>query len=162
VPLLVSGTVTGRGGAEPDLAENVNVGFDGNTPVAAALNPIMHEPMSSLFQVELPAVNGPPRTVSIVVQAIFGSGYKTSETVSVTASIWSADGFMTTGRSLHMATVLLDGRVLVHGEIFDPSTGTWTLTEPLFERRTVHTASRLQDGKVLVVGGAGGGALYSA
>ena len=40
VPLLVSGTVTGRGGVEPDLADNVNVGFDGNTPVAAALNPI--------------------------------------------------------------------------------------------------------------------------
>ncbi len=52
--------------------------------------------------------------------------------------------------------MLHDGRVLVAdstGEIFDPTTGLWTLTGPLNEPRYYATMVRLNDGRVLAAGG---------
>lgn len=69
------------------------------------------------------------------------------------------------------ATLLDDGRVLVVGgelsgmaEIYDPQTGTFTLTGSLSTARGGFTATRLVDGRVLIVGGGGQGsaALASA
>ena len=71
---------------------------------------------------------------------------------------------MNDGRSLHTATVLPDGRVLVVGgsneegnmattEVYDPSTGLWTPAGTMVAKRAVHTATLLQDGRVLIVGG---------
>jgi hypothetical protein len=69
------------------------------------------------------------------------------------------------------ATLLDDGRVLVVGaepsgmaEIYDPQTGTFTLTGSLSTARAGPTATRLVDGRVLIVGGGGEGsaALASA
>lgn len=63
------------------------------------------------------------------------------------------------------ATLLMDGRVLVVGnynssqvgkasaEIYDPVSGSWSMTEPLFNHGSLHTATLLSDGRVLVVGG---------
>jgi N-acetylneuraminic acid mutarotase len=63
-------------------------------------------------------------------------------------------------RSFHTASVLKDGKVLVAGgcgqkatELYDPSTGTWTITGNLTDARQFHTAFLLTDGKVLVAGG---------
>ena len=70
----------------------------------------------------------------------------------------------------HTATLLEDGRVLVTGgqtvatsllppaglvsaEIYDPSTGRWSPTRPMFEPRRHHGAVLLEDGRVLVSGG---------
>jgi hypothetical protein len=69
----------------------------------------------------------------------------------------------------HTATLLLDGKVLITGgrtstkppnfgrmasaEIFDPATGTWTMTQSMGTVRDAHAAVRLQDGRVLVAGG---------
>jgi len=77
----------------------------------------------------------------------------------------------------HTATLLPDGRVLVaaglksplrgatlnSAELYDPTTGTWTLAAPLAEARYGHAASLLSDGEVLVAGGwtIGGPALGS-
>lgn len=85
---------------------------------------------------------------------------------------WTATGELNEGRWSHTATRLRDGRVLVAGgfadpyvpasnaqpvtdsaEIYDPGTGTWTLTGDLNVRRALHTATLLPDGTVLVAGG---------
>jgi hypothetical protein len=72
---------------------------------------------------------------------------------------------MNTSRSCHTASVLQNGIVLVSGgvgngsvylssaELYDPSTGVWTITGIMNNGRAYHTASILKNGAVLVSGG---------
>lgn len=68
-------------------------------------------------------------------------------------------GSMITARAGHMATLLLDGRVLLAGggtssaELYEPSTGSFTPTGSMTLPRRLHTATLLLDGRVLIVGG---------
>ena len=77
---------------------------------------------------------------------------------------WTPVASMASGRSVHTATRLSDGRVLVAGgfddwaalataEIYDPGTGAWAPTGSMVEARGYHTATLLPDGRVLVTGG---------
>lgn len=80
---------------------------------------------------------------------------------------WEAINPMTTPRNLASATLLPDGKVLVLGgcsgdcrytnlntaEIYDPVSGLWSTTAPMFSSRASHTATLLTNGKVLVAGG---------
>jgi len=81
---------------------------------------------------------------------------------------WSATGSMTTPRFYHAAALLIDGRVLVTGgfnttsspkepqksaELYDPTNGTWTLTDSMVIPRRSHTVTTLVNGEVLVVAG---------
>jgi hypothetical protein len=80
---------------------------------------------------------------------------------------WSSAGTMTTARSFHTTTLLLDGRVLLaagrsggypdvslsSAEIYDPVSGTFRATASLNTVRHQHSATLLPDGRVLVVGG---------
>ncbi|RMG89365.1 MAG: hypothetical protein D6706_21485, partial [Chloroflexi bacterium] len=74
---------------------------------------------------------------------------------------WTPTGFMTMGRSGHLAVLLNDGRVLVAGnqwgdtsaEIYDPAAETWTPTGGMNDHHGHGTISLLPDGRVLVVGG---------
>ena len=73
-------------------------------------------------------------------------------------------GRITTPRSLHTATLLVDGRVLITGgmigsnvltnseELYDPSTGTFIPTGSMTMPRASQTATLLPDGKVLIAG----------
>jgi WD40 repeat protein len=72
---------------------------------------------------------------------------------------------MNTVRCAHNATLLPSGKVLIAGgiadvsnplssaELYDPTTGTWTITGSLNGGRWANTATLLSNGKVLVVGG---------
>ncbi|CAF4000974.1 unnamed protein product, partial [Rotaria sp. Silwood1] len=66
-------------------------------------------------------------------------------------------------RRWHTATLLTNGKILVTGgsnfdilnsaELYDPLTGTWTISGGMKHPRGVHTATLLTNGKVLVSGG---------
>ncbi|HEX8845827.1 MAG TPA: kelch repeat-containing protein [Pyrinomonadaceae bacterium] len=88
----------------------------------------------------------------------------------VAAPSWSFTGSLNTPRYGHTATLLPNGKVLVAGggggytaeggysitntaELYDPATGTWSVTGSLNVLRWFHTATLLPNGQVLVVGG---------
>ena len=80
-------------------------------------------------------------------------------------------GNMTTARTGHTATLLLNGKVLITGgskerpasaELFDPVTNTFTRTGNMTTGRFGNSATLLADGRVLVVGGYYFGYLDSA
>jgi large repetitive protein len=78
-------------------------------------------------------------------------------------------GAMTLVRAGHTATLLRSGKVLVAGgwvdvdspdptvsaELYDPTTGRWTVTGSMKGGRALHAAALLRSGKVLVTGGDG-------
>lgn len=78
---------------------------------------------------------------------------------------WARGPDLTASRSLHSATLLADGRVLVVGgndalgkavdscEVFKAQPDAWSAVASLGAARRGHTATRLVDGRVLVVGG---------
>ncbi len=99
-----------------------------------------------------------------------GPTYTSAELYDPVAAIWSATGAMIAPRVGHTLTLLTTGRnagkVLVAGggqwtgfaadercELYDPATGTFSLTGSLHDGRAFHTATRLLDGRVLVTGG---------
>jgi len=84
--------------------------------------------------------------------------------------MWSATGSLNVSRSVHTATLLPSGHVLVTGgqyvvggqnrdsaELYDPVTGTWSLVAPMSTPRGWHRATLLLSQKVLVAGGRTGG-----
>jgi hypothetical protein len=83
---------------------------------------------------------------------------------------FTSTGNMATARVSPTGTLLKDGRVLIAGgvgslgpggaiasaELYDPSTGTFTLTGSMNTERVGHTATLLASGKVFIAGGRNG------
>jgi uncharacterized delta-60 repeat protein len=81
---------------------------------------------------------------------------------------WTATGSLNTGRAIHSAELLPNGKVLIAGgrtidgkggeylssaELYNPNTGTWSATGSLNTERANATATLLPNSKVLAVGG---------
>ena len=93
--------------------------------------------------------------------------FATAELYDPSTGTWTLTGSMNNGRYWHTASVLSDGNVLVAGgelyfdyinstrtaELYNPSTGFWTLTSSMNLERYLHTATVLADGNVLIAGG---------
>ena len=80
---------------------------------------------------------------------------------------------MSTTRSAFSLTTLCDGSVLTAGghvpggtgntaEIYDPASGTWTITGSMGVARAEHSATLLNDCRVLVAGGSGPGGIRAS
>ncbi len=75
---------------------------------------------------------------------------------------------MSTGRLDHTATLLPNGTVLVAGgssplvsaELYNPATGTFSVTGAMITPRGSHTATLLPNGQVLIAGGSGNGSPF--
>jgi hypothetical protein len=102
---------------------------------------------------------------------VLGDGRVTTsaETWDPASGSATAAGALAQARTLHTATRLDDGRVLVVGgfadggtirssaEVWDPATGSFAPTGSLATGRYGHTATLLPHGRVLVAGGVAGG-----
>jgi Galactose oxidase, central domain len=96
----------------------------------------------------------------MVRKVIFFLGMAGSAVMAQSPGMFTATGSLTEVRSLHTATFLLDGRVLLAGgygakgglasaEVYDPSTDTFTATgsmsTPRWTDAQLHAASRRAD-----------------
>ncbi len=112
------------------------------------------------------------RNGKVLVTGLYGGNNPTqAELYDTDTGTWSITGNLSTFRHYggYTATLLANGQVLVAGgvdyitqqpvraeELYDPATGTWTLTSRLIRGRGSHTATLLRNGKVLVAGGVDG------
>lgn len=106
----------------------------------------------------------------LVVGGCIGSGVCTGrvEIFNPSTNTWTEAAPLQSNRASHTAHLLNDGRVLVVGGgsgvgdnipaggdalLYNPSTNSWSATNPMVKMRSQARAARLSDGRVLVAGG---------
>jgi hypothetical protein len=104
-----------------------------------------------------------PRMGALLFSAALGT---TSIAAAQSLGAFIQTGSMTAAHSLHSATLLANGQVLIAGggsdtpldsaELFDPPTASFRALGQMTEARRVHTATLLADERVLIVGGYNG------
>ena len=113
-----------------------------------------------------------PNGKILIVGGIFSNGLSQGELSSAelydpATGMWTITGNLNTARADHIAMLLPNGKVLVAGgaincgnycsihsaELYDPATGSWSLTGNLNDARALHTVTLLSNGKVLIAGG---------
>src|SRR5437588_742379 len=90
-----------------------------------------------------------------------------AEVYDLATGTWGCTGTTNRARADHIAMLLPNGKVMVAGgaincgnycsihsaELYDPATGSWSLTGNLNDARALHTVTLLSNGKVLIAGG---------
>ncbi len=98
------------------------------------------------------------------------NGIAQAELYDPSSGGWTLTGSLNTARVFNETTLLENGSVLASGgeaceycsdglngaEIYDPTSGSWSVTGSMAQGRYSHTATRLSNGMVLVAGGCGG------
>jgi hypothetical protein len=170
--LLPDGRVLAAGG-DTDPAELYDPA-SGTWAPTGALNEARHEHTATLL----------PNGKVLVAAGAFGAfnlqTRYSAELYDPSTGAWTFTGqCVGGGGGAATATLLPNGKVLKTGgynaqsqiapptysnsaELYDPASGTWSLTASLGDKRAYHTATLLLDGKVLVAGGFDGTTLATA
>ena len=105
--------------------------------------------------------------VLLATSFLFGAASTLTSAADDPSFTFQYTGSLNFGHTVHSATLLPNGQVLVAGgvdsqglystntELYDPATGVWSNTGALSDGRWKHVAGLLPDGTVLVAGGAG-------
>jgi hypothetical protein len=138
------------------------------TASAGALGTAAHDASKSRVTWTAPscASGGTPPTLTATVTNAFNLTATRSFVVTGLpgCTLWTLANPMASPRSLHTATLLSNGTVLVLGgqnaqgplataELYAPALGTWSPAGALASPRSLHTATLLSNGTVLVLGG---------
>jgi len=161
--LLANGKVLIVGGGGPDASAEL---FDPATatfsPTGSMTTPRFGATATLLANGKVLIVGGLGPGTSILPRL------NSAELYDPLAGVFSATGSMATPRWMHTAALLNDGRVLIAGgtddhvgggaavasaELYDPGTGSFTMTGGMHTDRAQHSATLLANGKVLIAGG---------
>ena len=179
-PSLVKPTITSANSATFSIgtASSFPITTAGYPKPALSISGIL--PSGVLFDATTGALSGTPAngtigTYNLTFAANNGISPDASQSFTLTVSAIATSPFILTGkmkvvRQGHSATVLPNGKVLIVGgdtnftniyagtatstsEIYDPATGTFTLSGNTVSNHSYHTATLLPNGKVLIAGG---------